>query len=178
MYLNDPGHPVLHGPDPIAPQTSQCTPNYSSRYADSPALNCEPRDQSGTGRSSEAQTVNLMMPEERRQQLLGGASGSPSMDGVTLHTMRLVIRNLKAWPRLMAVHGTRLLPPIIHSAQFLDGDMPVPLANCFTVVKMWADHAPSSATLVHDTVLGEIRRLLRDVGHQSTGPSSHMLTGG
>jgi hypothetical protein len=75
--------------------------------------------------------------------------------------MYFIIRVLKSWPRGMAVHHTAHLPPIIHRLQLADG-LPAPLANCFTLAKMWADRTEGSGELVQSTILHEVRRLLRE----------------
>jgi hypothetical protein len=52
---------------------------------------------------------------------------------------------------------------MIHKVQLAAG-MPGPLANCYTLVRMWADHSEEgSSTLVRNTILQEVRRLLREV---------------
>jgi hypothetical protein len=104
----------------------------------------------------------LVISDHRRQVLLGNAPNTPRSDVVVKHTMHFVIRVLKSWPRLMAAHDTAQLPPIIHRLQLSDG-IPTPLANCYTLVKMWAGHADGSRSLVRNTILQEVRRLLDEV---------------
>lgn len=108
------------------------------------------------------QLISLDIPEERRRQLLGLVPATPNTGAVAKHTMHFILRNLKSWPRLMALHRMTHLPPMIHRIQ-LSGDVPIPLANCYTLVTMWADHNKSSAGLVRDTITREIQRLLREV---------------
>jgi hypothetical protein len=62
----------------------------------------------------------------------------------------------------MAAHHTAQLPPPIHRLQVVDG-VPTPLANCYSLVKMWADHTDGSRELVKNTILHEIQRLLGEV---------------
>lgn len=105
---------------------------------------------------------SLTISSQRRHELLGTTPGIPRSGGATRHLMHVVLRILKSWPRLMALHQTTHLPPMIHRVQ-LAGETPVPLANCYALVKLWADHTSSTAKLVHDSVLQEARRLLREV---------------
>lgn len=121
----------------------------------------ETLDSSPTSEPVDLQDISLDIPEERRRQLLG-VPGTPNTDAVAKHTMHFILRNLKSWPRLMALHHTTHLPPMIHRLQ-LSGDMPMPLANCYTLVRMWADHNKTSAGLVQDTINREIQRLLVEV---------------
>jgi hypothetical protein len=98
----------------------------------------------------------------RRQVLLSAARETPSTDHVARHTMHFVIRVLKSWPRMMATHRTSHLPPMIHRLQLADG-IPIALANCYTLAKMWIMHSEGSRDLVQNTIHDEVRRLLRDV---------------
>lgn len=104
----------------------------------------------------------LIISSYRRQILLGAARDTPNTDHVARHTMHFVIRVLKSWPRMMATHHTRHLPPMVHRLQLADG-IPIPLANCYTLAKMWITHSEGSRDLVQNTVHDEVRRLLRDV---------------
>ena len=104
----------------------------------------------------------LVVSEERRQVLLGTAPGTPSSDIAVRHTMHFVIRVLKSWPRMMATHNTVQLPPPIHRLQVVDG-VPTPLANCYALSKMWAEHTDGTRELVKNTILNEIQRLLSEV---------------
>jgi hypothetical protein len=105
----------------------------------------------------------LVISAERKRVLLG-QPGTPSTDIVVRHTVQFVMRILRVWPRMLASYSTtERLPPIIHKLQLADG-MPAPLANCCTLVRMWADHSEEgSRTLVRNTILEEVRRLLREV---------------
>ncbi|KAH6889444.1 hypothetical protein B0T10DRAFT_513959 [Thelonectria olida] len=115
----------------------------------------------------------LVISDHRRQVLLGTAPSAPSSDVVVKHTMHFVIRVLKSWPRLMAAHDTDQLPPILHRLQLSEG-VPTPLANCYTLVKMWAGHTDGSRSLVRDTILQEVRRLLDE--HSSYNKSDLLAT--
>lgn len=106
----------------------------------------------------------LVISSERRQLLLGTAPGIPSSGPVHKHIMHYIIRVLKSWPRMIAVHGLTQLPPIIHKLQLGDR-VPVPLVNCLALAKMWADHHDDSAALVQRTVMQEVQRMLKEVSH-------------
>ncbi|KAL7944570.1 hypothetical protein V8C42DRAFT_325203 [Trichoderma barbatum] len=97
----------------------------------------------------------------RRQVLLSAARDTPNTDHVARHTMHFVIRVLRSWPRMMAAHDASHLPPMVHRLQLADG-IPIPLANCYTLAKMWIAHSEGSRDLVQNTIHDEVRRLLRD----------------
>lgn len=100
--------------------------------------------------------------ELRHQELLNGTSGQPELHAATRHTMHFIIRVLKSWPRMMATPDLALLPPMIHNVQFEHGT-PTPLANCSTLVKMWAEHVEGSSRLVHTSISQEVQRLFHEV---------------
>ncbi|KAK0609190.1 hypothetical protein DIS24_g12407, partial [Lasiodiplodia hormozganensis] len=111
--------------------------------------------------------AGLVISPQRRQELLG-TTGSPrsssSRGGARQHTLHVVIRILKSWPRLMAMHGAspQHLPPMMHPVQLEPhaDALPVPLANCFALTKLWATHTRATAQLVHDAATQEVQRLL------------------
>lgn len=115
----------------------------------------------------EAGEPELVISDQRRQALLWTAPKTLITGAAPQHAMHFVIRVLKSWPRMMATHDPGLiLPPVIHRAQ-LEYGMPKPLANCYTLVKMWAGQAVGSRELVQTTILLEVRRLLSDVSGRS-----------
>lgn len=120
--------------------------------------------------------AGLVISPQRRQELLGttGSPRSSSRGGARQHTLHVVIRILKSWPRLMAMHGASPshLPPMMHPVQLEPhaAALPVPLANCFALAKLWATHTrDNTAQLVHDAATQEVQRLLRSYSHH---PSS------
>ncbi|KAL7907080.1 hypothetical protein GGI35DRAFT_103180 [Trichoderma velutinum] len=117
-------------------------------------------ESSGIG-DSESIAPELIISSYRRRLLLSEARNTPNTDPVTRHTMHFVIRVLKSWPRMMGSHLTSQLPPMIHRLQLADG-IPIPLANCCTLAKMWIMHSEGSRDLVQGTIHNEVRRLLRD----------------
>lgn len=110
----------------------------------------------------EAIPSEFVVSEERRRVLLGASPCTFGSGIVARHTSHFVIRVLKTWPRMMTKSHAINLPPVIHMIQFKDC-MPTPLANCYTLVKMWAGHPAGSSELVQRTILTEIRRLVREV---------------
>lgn len=113
----------------------------------------------------------LVISNYRRRLLLNEARRTPNTDPVARHTMHFVIRVLKSWPRMMGSHLTNQLPPMIHRLQLADG-IPIPLANCCTLAKMWIMHSKESRDLVQSTVHNEVRRLLRDVSREPDVPTN------
>ena len=117
-----------------------------------------------TPRSSEP-TINprFEISEERKGQLLG-LPGAPSTNFVVHTTAHFIVRTLKVWPRMLATHSsTGLIPPIIHQTQSADNISPF-LANCCTLVRMWADDIQEgSRDLVKSTIMREIQRLMLQV---------------
>ncbi|KAK9771439.1 putative Transcription factor domain-containing protein [Seiridium cardinale] len=114
----------------------------------------------------------LTISEERRRSLSDSSPGIPTLGPKFTHIMHYIIRVLKSWPRLMAVHGLSQLPPFIHTLQLTER-IPTPLVDCLTLVKMWADYTEASASLVQRTVLQEVRRILQE--HSSYTASGDIL---
>jgi len=106
--------------------------------------------------------LDLVITEQRRQDLLQGASSAVKPGTATYHAMSFTIHVLRSWPRIMATYdASRLLPPIIHGVQVEDG-LPTALANCCTLVKMWNDQLEGSRDLVQSIILQHVRRLLKE----------------
>jgi hypothetical protein len=106
--------------------------------------------------------AELLSSKQRSQILLGTPHGIPSTDTLARHTMFFVIRVLRSWTRMMATNPTSWFPPIIHHLQLRHG-LPISLAYCYTLVKMWIGHEHGSRELVHSTIIREIQRLLQEV---------------
>ncbi|KAH0523109.1 hypothetical protein TsFJ059_008159 [Trichoderma semiorbis] len=144
--------------------TSQDTTSDRDGTADSVTteseINHEVLENIGSA-NSEPIAPELVISNYRRRLLLNEARRTPNTDPVARHTMHFVIRVLKSWPRMMGSHLTSQLPAMIHRLQLADG-IPIPLANCCTLAKMWIMHSEESRDLVQRTVHNEVRRLLRD----------------
>ncbi|KAL5338197.1 hypothetical protein BJX70DRAFT_398912 [Aspergillus crustosus] len=102
-----------------------------------------------------------VVSDQRRQELLGPPQPTPNSEVLRAHTVQFILRALKSWPRLMSMHGTGRLPPIIHRMQIANG-IPIPLANCFTLAKCWAGGVDGSVEFMRESILQEIRRLLSE----------------
>lgn len=154
--------------------TSQDTASDRDGTADSviteSEVGREVLENSGIG-NSEPIAPELVISNYRRRLLLNEARRTPNTDPVARHTMHFVIRVLKSWPRMMGSHLTSQLPPMIHRLQLADG-IPIPLANCCTLAKMWMMHSEGSRELVQRTVHNEVRRLLRDVSRDPGVPTN------
>ncbi|KAL4780575.1 hypothetical protein BJX76DRAFT_337562 [Aspergillus varians] len=89
-------------------------------------------------------------------------SPNPSVDDTAAlvnHSMELIFRVLRAWPRMLAEEFQ--YPPLIHHSHHGDGmSLPLPLAKCFTLVKMWHGKCQGAEDMVHKLILKEIDNLL------------------
>ncbi|KAL4964999.1 Zn(II)2Cys6 transcription factor domain-containing protein [Aspergillus stella-maris] len=89
-------------------------------------------------------------------------SPKPSQDNAAAlynHSMEFIFRVLRAWPRMLAEEFQT--PPLIHHSQIKDDkSLPLPLANCFTLVKMWHGHCQGAEEMVQRLIIDEINSLL------------------
>ncbi|KAL3444105.1 hypothetical protein BJX65DRAFT_297879 [Aspergillus insuetus] len=75
------------------------------------------------------------------------------------HSMEFIFRVLRSWPRMLAEEFQT--PPLIHHTQIADSKrLPKPLANCFTLVKMWHGRCQGSDEMVHRLIENEVNTLL------------------
>jgi hypothetical protein len=58
----------------------------------------------------------------------------------------------------------RCYPPFIHPLQMVDGEFPLSLANCFSLVRMWVGREHGSDVLIVETMRREMQRLFDEVG--------------
>lgn len=125
----------------------------------------------GSGISSQSHSPETMttfnpskmgLSDRRRRELLGGATHNAKFNVIAEHTARFTLRSVRSWPRLLAMHGTMHLPPMMHRLQFTEGT-PTALSNCLTLLHMWHTMDRGNEQLVHDTVLAEIKRLIGSV---------------
>lgn len=77
------------------------------------------------------------------------------------YTVQFLTCVLGTYPKYMLRHGG--IPPIIHPLQVADQQLPVPLANCYSLVRMWETRARGSEAIVTATVQREMERLLEEV---------------
>lgn len=144
----------------------------------SPGTATPPTIAHGPPRDAGHISPELLISAERKRVLMG-QPGTASSDIVLRHTRQFVVRILRLWPRMLASYSTTgHLPPVIHKLQLAE-KLPPPLANCSTLVKMWADHSEDgSRALVRNTIIEEVRRLLREVRKCADNlPSSGPLCG-
>jgi hypothetical protein len=104
----------------------------------------------------------LVSSRQRSQIILGTPHGTPSTDTLARHTMFLVIRVLRSWPRMMAATHMSRFPPIIHHVQLVQG-IPLVLAYCYTLVKMWFARESDNRESVNGLMIKEVKRLLHEV---------------
>ena len=66
-------------------------------------------------------------------------------------------RILCVYPKMLVQKDQ--LPPVIHPWQTSAKPVPLPLANCIALVRMWQDHAEGAERLVIDSIRHEVGRL-------------------
>lgn len=72
-----------------------------------------------------------------------------------------VSRVLKTYPSMLLRKGQ--LPPFIHPSQLAGPDIPTPLANCLSLVRLWDGRVRGSETMVCETIENEMERLYSEV---------------
>ncbi|KAL5337898.1 hypothetical protein BJX70DRAFT_367990 [Aspergillus crustosus] len=87
------------------------------------------------------------------------SSVEASSAGLMHHSMEFIFRVLRAWPRMLADEFQT--PPLIHHSHLGDSNsLPLPLANCFTLVKMWHGQCQGSGDMVNRLIENEVNNLL------------------
>jgi hypothetical protein len=110
----------------------------------------------------------LVSSRQRSFILLGTPHGTPVTDAIARHAMHFVTRVLLSWARMMAANDTSRFPPMIHHLQLANG-LPVSLANCCTLAKMWFDKN-GNRELVGDMMIQEVNMILRAVCYPQSLP--------
>lgn len=77
------------------------------------------------------------------------------------HTIQFALCVLGSYPKYMLRDGG--VPPFIHPLQADRRWLPMPLANCFSLVRLWETRVHGSEAIVMDTVKREMERLLSEV---------------
>jgi hypothetical protein len=72
-----------------------------------------------------------------------------------------ISRVLKTYPSVLLRKGQ--LPPFIHPSQLAGPDIPTPLANSLSLVRLWDGRVRGSETMVCETIKKEMDRLYREV---------------
>jgi hypothetical protein len=93
---------------------------------------------------------------------------SPAKHTVLNHSMEYLCRVLRTYPKMMA--RKEQVPPIIHPMQVSAGDISLPLANCFTLAKMWEGSAEPAGELIEQTIKREVERLFNEVFIHPSNP--------
>jgi hypothetical protein len=109
-------------------------------------------------RAPETIAPELVSSRERSLIILGTPHGIPSTDSLARHAMFFVIRVLRSWTRMIAATHTSIFPPMIHHLQLKHG-LPVRLASCYTLIKMWDDNKAA----VSDLMIQEIKTIFHEV---------------
>lgn len=86
---------------------------------------------------------------------------SPAKFAMLEHSMEYLCRVLRTYPKMMS--RREQLPPFIHPLQVSGDDLSLPLANCFTLSKMWEGSAEPAGALVEQTIKREMERLFNEV---------------
>ena len=72
-----------------------------------------------------------------------------------------ISRVLKTYPAILLRAGN--LPPFIHSSQMSGFELPTPLANCLSLVRMWDSQVRGSENMVREIIRNEMSRLYEGV---------------
>ncbi|WPH01295.1 Hypothetical protein R9X50_00413300 [Acrodontium crateriforme] len=85
------------------------------------------------------------------------ATGEDAPKAFQPFTLQYISCVLRTYPKQMTRIDT--FAPIIHPAQMIDDSTAGPLANCYSLVRMWYFQAPGSDLLVAQTIQREMNRL-------------------
>lgn len=72
-----------------------------------------------------------------------------------------ISRVLKTYSTILLTEGH--LPPFIHPAQLSGPDVPTPLANCFSLIRLWDGQVRGSENMVREIIRNEMNRLYEEV---------------
>ena len=93
---------------------------------------------------------------------LGLLPSSTETPKLVRHSMELILRILRTWPRMLAKEIQT--PPMIHPSQLSEPVKTGILSNCITLVKMWYGQCSGATEIVQDTVKREMQELINTVG--------------
>ncbi|KAK9321064.1 hypothetical protein V1517DRAFT_185555 [Lipomyces orientalis] len=105
-----------------------------------------------------ATTDSLQIRNRWMESFLPSSSQRPKI--LPEYTVQYLSCVLRTYPKCMLRPSG--LPPIIHPLQFAGQVMPLPLANCFSLVRLWYGRANGSESIVTTTVKQEMERLLQE----------------
>lgn len=77
------------------------------------------------------------------------------------HTVQFLSRVFRSYSRQPLRPGC--FPPFVHALQMNNGELPLPLANCFSLIRMWMGREHGSDALIAETVKSEMQRLFDEV---------------
>jgi hypothetical protein len=141
---------------------SDSLPPFSLEYVDSeepaPSSGMVSRNSNHVGHESSMTTSEMDILENHWSLQL---TPSPVIPPLVKHSMEFIFRVLRTWPGMMA--SEIQLPPIVHISQLSRSPLPLPLANCFTLAKMWDGQRPGAEDLVQQTTVNEMTRLFMEV---------------
>lgn len=91
------------------------------------------------------------------------------------HTVRYLSCVFRSYSRQLLRPGC--FPPFIHPLQIVDGKLPLALANCFSLIRMWVGREHGSDILIAETVKMEMQRLFDEVSIHpvSLMPETYMI---
>lgn len=93
-------------------------------------------------------------------------TGATPENALINHSMEFLFRTFRSWPRMMA-QGFQL-PPLFHHSQTPQQNVPLPLANCFTLTKMWHGQCEGTSELIRETIQNEMKGLCAKVSCHSS----------
>jgi hypothetical protein len=145
---------LIPGPDPLPP--------FSLEYVESvePAASSGVVSTNGSHVAHESSMMTFEMDTTENQWALQ-LTPTPVTPPLVKHSMEFIFRVLRTWPGIMA--SEIQLPPIIHISQISNSSLPLPLANCFTLAKMWDGQRPGSEDLVRHTAVNAMTGLFIEV---------------
>lgn len=87
----------------------------------------------------------------------------PARYSVMKQSMSYLCRIFRTYPKIMA--RREQLPPFIHPAQLAGGNIPLPLANCFALSRMWGGRKEEDqdGDIIKNTIQHEMKRLFSEV---------------
>ncbi|EPQ58763.1 hypothetical protein GLOTRDRAFT_36217, partial [Gloeophyllum trabeum ATCC 11539] len=136
--------------DPFRPSSPVASGSYSTPTVTPPS-------------TLDTDLVSSVDPSRIRSRWLDQILASP--DQRPKHLSELAVsymsQVLKTYPKMMLRQGG--LPPLIHHSQAEGERIPVPLANCLSLVRMWENRAPGSEMIAIQTIKWEMERLFREV---------------
>ncbi|KAH6682460.1 hypothetical protein B0J14DRAFT_573639 [Halenospora varia] len=162
---HDPDAPIASGHPGTPESLDKPSPAASSSFCDQtdPSLLTITATPTLNGPTSNLSHQSHDINAIRDRWLYPYVEGSPAQHAVVGHSVFFLCRVLRTYPRMMARRGiSRCLPPMIHPHQVIEGQTPLPLANCFTLTRMWKDAGETGWALVEETIKREMERLFHE----------------